>query len=126
MERYRRGRTARAVGRGDDMAGLTEILIATEQMAYPINSEYYPLIRVFEAPYTVGDCPVDEVVVSGIELEGGEDIWLVRDGDSDRRACITNTYVQIVADSENDYTEGDSYEIRIYASDELVPQVAEQ
>lgn len=95
------------------MLGYTTITILTEQAAYSLDEEYYPLIRVFEAPYTVGDCPIDEVLVRG--YTGNE--WFCKDGTS-IRASIDDTQVTIRCESENEYTVDKEYEVRIYRSNE--------
>lgn len=101
------------------MLGYTDIYIETEEVAYPFDSQYYPLIRVFEAPYSVGDCPVDEVQLS----EYNENEWYVDDSeDNKRRASIDENRVSIRSVEGNDYEIDKSYEVRIYPSDEIVPQ----
>lgn len=110
---------------GSSEAGTTEISIAVEQIAYPLDSEYYPLMRVFAAPYSEGDCPIDEATIN--EQDENLSRWTIyAENGTITRADITSNIVYIMALDGNDYTVGDSYEVRIYASDELVPQIAEQ
>lgn len=93
------------------------IRIETEQIAYPLDSEFYPMIRVFESPYSVGDCPVDEAVLNTLIDPNWESYY---EGTDMVRAFIADGEVAISSIEGNEYTEGASYEIRIYASDEVV------
>lgn len=108
------------------MLGLTDIHINTEQIAYPLDAEYYPLIRVFEAPYTVGDCPVDEAVLNEHVPDEDYPYWYLSEGEATTRAEINLHGVTINALQDNDYTIDQEYEVRIYASDELVPHTADE
>lgn len=107
------------------MLGTTHISISTAESAYPTDSDYYPLIRVFLAPYSEGDCPVDEQLVNDTDTDDESQVyWKVVDEDSDAsRAFISELGVFISAESDNEYTVGESYEIRIYQSDVAVNAV---
>lgn len=94
------------------MVGNIEIWIPTEELAYSFDTDVYPIIRVFEAPYVEGDCAIDEVLVDNISVDG----WYANDGDT-TRADISANWVRIVCDADNEYVIGKEYEIRIYRSD---------
>ena len=101
--------------------GGTRIVVDTEAIAYSLEELYYPLIRVFEAPYVEGDCPVDEVLVSGL----GANSWITfvdMDDVDYRRAEIRSNLVFIRSLEGNDYEIGKEYEVRIYRSDVSVDQ----
>lgn len=104
------------------MIGDTQVTVTTEQIAYPLESDYYPMIRVFESPYTVGDCPIDEVTLtdttSTTEWRASENGYT--------RARIRENEVFIAALEGNNYEIDKQYELRIYASDEVVDYEEEQ
>lgn len=115
------------------MLGNFQVTVATEQIVYPLDSEYYPVIRVFEAPYSEGDCPVDEIIVNGFDyhydLETDTDVpymWAINEVTFSEgysyRAYISNESVFIRCTSDNEYELGKDYELRVYPSDELVQQ----
>lgn len=101
--------------------GSYQIRIETDSLVYANNSEYYPKIVVYETPYEPGDCPVDEIILNGLESVDGETTW---SGDvmSDygTRAVITDNEVMITCTDEHPYEDGKTYEVRIYPSDEAV------
>lgn len=94
------------------MAENTMISIYTEQIAYPLSSQYYPQIRVFEAPYSVGDCPIDEITLSSKNSTS----WYALSGDI-LRAEIDDSSVTLHAEEGREYTIGKEYEVRVYQSD---------
>lgn len=99
--------------------GSYRIRIETDSLVYANNSQYYPKIVVYETPYESGDCPVDEIVLNGLESVNSETTWS-GDVKDEIRAVITDSEVMITCTDENPYEEGKSYEVRIYPSDEAV------
>lgn len=103
--------------------GNYQVGVATESLAYPINPAptYYPKLVVYEAPYEVGDCPVDEIVLNYMGSADSDVKW--RGDVNDEygvRASITDTLVSIKCTDDNQYEDGKSYELRIYPSDEVI------
>lgn len=99
--------------------GSYQIRIGTDSLVYANNSEYYPKIVVYETPYESGDCPVDEIILNGLESVNGETTWS-GDVKDEIRAVITDNEVMITCTDENPYEDGKTYEVRIYPSDEIV------
>lgn len=94
----------------------------TDTYAYPTDANYRPIIRVFEAPYKSGNCPIIEKMLS---LEAYEDAsgtnveeWHFRDTDFNIFVGEKEVFIR---DFTNEiFDENKNYEIRIYQSDELV------
>lgn len=92
--------------------GSLQVLQEMTGYAYPIDSEYLPIIRVFEAPYTDGDCPIAEYLLTSDGYQ-----WLLY-SDDDRHviAGIGLGAVSVTDTLEVPFVEGKSYEVRIYES----------
>lgn len=92
----------------------------TDTYAYPINANYRPIVRVFEAPYKSGDCPIFEQMFSFHVFEdaGGTQIeeWYFMDTDFN---CWVGEKEVFIRDYKDEtFDENKNYEIRIYQSNE--------
>lgn len=102
-----------------------DIYFETEQVAYPFDSPTYPLIRVFNAPYEEGDCPVDTILCNALTTyqAGTEEEFMLWEhvetveGEEQWRATIGDVFIKLTDYTGEAYVLGNSYEVRIYASD---------
>lgn len=94
--------------------GATQISIPSESIAYPLDSANMPQLAVYNAPYNEGDCPLWVLI---LQKDTALNRWEAQTPSSDTNyAKIDGQSVTVIDWDADVFTEGNSYEIRIYDS----------
>lgn len=99
-------------------SGNYSLEVETDTIAYPLDADYFPRVVVYKTTYAVGDCPIDDAILGFSFNEEDTQIgWTT----TDARITITENLVRVMDESDRPFVSGDTYEIRIYQSNEVIP-----